>query len=484
MALTKFGPYTPDKPDYENEGLTECLNVKPGSGGYRPFPQQTVVSTNALSATCMGAFSFIDDNNVSKGYVGTNTQLYILNGLTHSDASRSGEYAMFTEDHWHFTKFNDYVIATNGTDPMQQLQIGDTQFSDITAAPRARHIGLVKNFLVAGSIVDNRSRVHWSAASDPFTWPTPGSITADAVQSGRHDFNNLGGPVQAVIGGDIGFVFQENAISRMSYVGGSVVFQFDSITNLHGLMCANGYAKVGNLVYFLARDGFYVFDGSQAQPIGQDQIDQFFLSDLNFSHLHRIQCATDPRDNVVIWSYPNGSSAGVPNRQVIYNYVTGQWSRSDFTDTCMFTAFGRGLSLDDMDSEVTATLEEVPLPLDSYVYNRGRPVLSGYNTSHQLVDYTGTAATAVMDVAEIMVDGRRSYIRGVRPAIEASSTMVQIGTRNLQTETETYGSSATVQANGVANFRVEGRYHRIRFTIHDLTLANGYEVDIVPSGVN
>ncbi len=66
MAVVKFGPWQPDLPDYENQGLTEALNVIPGSGGYRPFPSPAVVGSSDVSATVVGAIAFVDDLNTKK----------------------------------------------------------------------------------------------------------------------------------------------------------------------------------------------------------------------------------------------------------------------------------------------------------------------------------------------------------------------------------------------------------------------------------
>ncbi len=483
MPITEFGAWTPDKPDLQNPGLIDAVNVVPGSGGYRPFLGPTVVSTNTITATCRGAISFIDSIGVSQGYAGTSGKLFGLQGLTHIDMSRASGYSLGEENTWDFDKFNEFVIAANGVDAMQSLAAGALTFVDITAAPVAHHVSVVGSFLVAGATDNDNTRIHWSAAGNPLDWPLLGSVTADSVQSGARVLNTLGGPIQAIVGGETGVVMQEKAISTMRYVGGSVVFQIENLPKVQGLLAKHAWIKVGNIVYFIARDGFYAFDGTSAQPIGEDQVNNFFLTDVNSSFLYRIQATTDPNDNTIIFNYPNTSSSGAPNAQLIYNYSTQRWARATDSNTWMFAAFGRGLSLDNMDSEVTSDLDAIPLSLDSATYNRGNPVLSGYNSSHQLTDYSGTALTATIIAPEMVGPGHmRSTVEYTVPLVECSAVAVEIGTRDTQNDSVTYEASATANADGYSYSEAEGRYVRPRFTIHNLTLAYGYDIMLRPAG--
>ena len=482
MAVIKFGEWTPDLPDYENSGLVDIINVRPGSGGYRPFLGAITAGSNTITTTCKGVISFIDDINASRTYVGTDTKIFGLEALSHTDYSRTAGYNTREEDFWEFEKFGSQIVATNGSDPMQSMEIGATLFQDVSGAPVAKHIAVVKDFIVTGNTDSIASRVHWSAYND-ISFPTPGTVTADAVQSGRQIIKGSGGPVQGIAGGQTGIVFQENAISTMRYVGGSVVFQIETLANVKGLLSPNGWVKAGNIVYFVSRDGFYAHDGTQPVPIGENKVNNFFIADLNHTHAHRIQATADPNDNVVIFNYPNTSSSGAPNRQLIYNYATQQWTKVHDSNLWMFAAYGRGITLDDMDTEVTSDLDTVPLSLDSSVYNRGKAVLSGYDASHRLMDYSGTALTATFLTAELAPYGlNRTIMESITPIIECSSVAAEVGTRDVQTTSATFEASSTVNTVGVCTSKAEGRYISVRFTAHDLTLAFGYDMEHFPGG--
>jgi hypothetical protein len=81
-------------------------------------------------------------------------------------------------------------------------------------------------------------------------------------------------------GGQFGLIFQESRITRMDYRGGNVVFSFRRIEDNRGAVQGKNVIQVGNLVYFLSEDGFYVTDGSSSKPIGANKVDRFFYNDL------------------------------------------------------------------------------------------------------------------------------------------------------------------------------------------------------------
>ena len=55
-AMIPIGPWTPDTPDYQNQGSTEALNVIPKAQSYGPFPSFASIS-GALGARCQARSS-------------------------------------------------------------------------------------------------------------------------------------------------------------------------------------------------------------------------------------------------------------------------------------------------------------------------------------------------------------------------------------------------------------------------------------------
>jgi hypothetical protein len=85
----------------------------------------------------------------------------------------------------------------------------------------------------------------------------------------------------------------------------------------------------GNMVFFLADDGFYmILGGSPAIPIGAGKVDTTFLADLRTAYAYRVNAAIDPTNKLVMWAYPgSGSTDGTCNRIMIYNWAVKRWAR-------------------------------------------------------------------------------------------------------------------------------------------------------------
>ena len=483
--MIKFGSWQPDFPDLENPGLTVARNVLPASGGYRPFLGQTTISTNSLPLRPRGAVAEELEDGTTRIFSGTQYKLYRLIANVWTDVSRTPNYSTADLDYWEFLRWGGAIIATNGFDAVQNFPSGGTAFADLSAtAPQAKHIAAIKNFVVLGNTTDATdgavgNRVWWSGLANSTSWPTPGTDAAYAVQSGRNDiFDTNGGAINRIVGGEHGYVFQRNAITRMVYIGGSAVFQFDPVDTARGLIAPQAIAKAGPLIFYLAEDGFYAFDGATSTPIGHNKVDKYFFDTLQAGYLNRVQATVLPKEKVVVWNFPDSTSTdGAPNRQLFFSWADGRWTEGNVTDPFMFYARTYGYTLEDLDS-VSSSIDTLTPTLDSATWMGGTGRHGGFNSSFTYVQYTGTARDAVIETAEQTIDGGdRVFINGVRPYIDGTTT-VQIGTRNLQTDTEVFSNTtATNSKTGIADLRANARFMRVRCnTSGAYTHANGIDL--------
>src|SRR3546814_10809604 len=113
--------------------------------------------------------------------------------------------------------------------------------------------------------------------------------------------------VQRVFGGEFGVVLQRNTVTRMTFVGAPVVFQFDQVLPGIGAIAPGACAQDGDVVYFLSRRGFIALvNGTQPNPIGANKVDSTVLADLDENHLHRMSAVADPATHRVFWCYQIG----------------------------------------------------------------------------------------------------------------------------------------------------------------------------------
>lgn len=448
-----FKEWLPDLPPLNNPGLTEALNVLPFDGTHKSFYPLTASST-AAAARPVGAIYPSGANGSTffdHIYAGLPTALHLHSAATGWTAKSGATYGSTTD--WDFAQFEELVIATNGVDVPQKHTLGSasnfsTLGSTVGTAPVSKSVGIVNKFVVLGNLEASGgfSREHviqWSGINAPGDWPAPNSATAIAQQSGQQELYKELGPVTGIYGADqYGLVTQAGGLTRMTYVGGSVVFQFDTISKTHGAAFANASILVNGLLYFVSARGFCVSDGVQVQSVGDGKVDRYFLDTVSFSDSLRMRVAHDPKRKLIMWCVPTATStAGQPNLMLIYNYEEKRWSRTDQVAEVLFTP---------------------PSAL---------PLLGphAFDSSNRIATFTGTPGTAILTTGE-MEPNPAGYTEefGIKPLVDVTlnAITVAMGTRNDRQGAVSYTSETTANSrSGFANFRASARYHRARLTI-------------------
>jgi hypothetical protein len=492
--MIPFGEWTPDQPAF-GSGATVANNVIPKAGGtYGSIAALSVVS-DALTARCQGAFAGRDADGNVVNFAGDASKLYRMNTLTQTDISASAGYSTSNDDAWKFCQYGNRVIATNFSNNIQSYVMGSSSiFADLSAgAPRGRHIAVINpGFVMAGNTYDSvdgnvPNRVWWSAYLDPTSWPTIGTAAAEAAQS---DYNDMptGGWVQAIIGavgGAAGAVFMDTSVYRMDYEGPPTVFRFTEVERLRGTPAPGSVINVGPFAAYLGEDGFYMFDGAQSRPIGNGKVDKTFYADLDQSYFHRISGAADPINKLLIWAYPgSGHSNGNPNKLIIFNWETGQWSSADTACELIYRALSTGYTLEGLDA-LGYTLDTLPFSLDSRVWTGGRLILSGFDASHKLGYFNGSTLAATIETGEFPQSQELMYVDGIRPMVDGGTVTAAVGYRSTPSASISYTSATSAGDDGVCPQRIAARYTRAKVSIAaggSWTHAMGVEPRLTPDG--
>jgi hypothetical protein len=489
-----FGPYLPDLPPTDNPGLTEALNVIPVDKFYGPYRPITGIG-DALAARPRGGIAALDNSGNAYLYVGTATALQVRSGTAWADRTTT-PYTTATAGYWRFAQFDDLVIATNYEEVPQSIDVGSgSDFADLAltgTAPNARHIGVVGRHVVLGDTEDGTNgavpfRIQWCRIDDPTEWPVPNSADALAKQAGEQFMPSVAGAVTGIVGNDqFGIVFQRSGISRMTYVGGDLVYQFDNFEKTRGAAYPNAIVEVGKLVYFIAADGFYVTDGVSVRPIGEGKFDRLFVDDVDTGYKERVYGAFDKARNLIHWIYPgSGSSAGVPNKVLIYNISEDRPTRALDDVECLIQGLTTAVSIDDLDA-LFGSIDDVTPPLDDPYWQGGNDVLHGFTDTHQLGTFAGSPGTAILDGQEAELNpGLLTFISGVRPIVQGQSNVtVAIGTRDQYADAVSYSADVALHSRtGCADFRKESRLTRCRLKIvGDFSAAQGVMYQGQPAG--
>jgi hypothetical protein len=472
MPLIPPAEFAPDQPAL-SEFTDIVLNVVPlTKESYGPLRSLEPFS-DALDSQCRGVVSVQDSDLATFTFAGTETTLNMITGgdITWNDVSQAGAYSTGDQEYWRFGQFHDLVIATNFIDPVQAYDMSSpTLFADLAAgAPKGRHIAIVRNFCVVANTNDPSDsnvpmRVWWSAYNNATDWPVPGSADAQAKQS---DFTDLVGDQGAItglvghLGGADGAVFFARGVWRMVYQGPPTVFGFYPAEGVSGTRASNSIVHIGPTVYYLAEDGFAVFDGTRSQPIGGQKVDRWFFDRVDHNYLDQVIGAVDPINKLVFWIFPSTAATvpGAPDTMLIFNFQIGRWSYAETSAEWLLRSLSFGVSLDGLDALFPGGIDSIPYSLDSRLFVGGAVQLSAIDTDHKLAFFAGQTLEAQIATRTAQpFDGMRAWVRSVRPLVDGGVPTVAMGLRDRLVDTVAFGSDVAMNSMGESPQRADGRY--------------------------
>lgn len=466
-SVIQFDQWLPDQPGVAG-ALQEAYNIVPQAVGYGPLP--TSVDLSASADTNLNNVFVSKYAGTSTLFAGSFTKLYKFDSsdLSMDNVSKTGNYT--GTNRWNFTQFGPSVIAANGVAKLQRWDLGSsTAFADLdAAAPTARFVAAVRDFVVAGNVAGSESTVYWSDINDETDWTPSTSSQSDS------QFLPDGGDIRGITGGEFGLILLERSIVRMSYVGAPLFFQFDTIAKNIGCYEPNSVVQYGNLTFFLSDDGFYSCDGQTLNAIGAEKINRHFFTYIDQAKLNEMSATIDVIRKLVIWQY---TDIFAKKRFMIYNFQTQKWSEGETTTDYLGNAATAGTTLEGLDT--FGTMDSIETSFDSRLWAGGRFVLAGVR-GNKIVTITGQPSAGYITTNDIG-DGSQSMITLVKPKIDTGSASVSIASRNLLNEVPTFQSPTAADAENRIGFRASGNYHRVSVypTGANWKNAVGVEIEIV-----
>jgi len=482
-----FGEWLPDLPNHVNPGATQAKNVFPAVNSYRPFNNIAATSSNATDARTQGGKAFKSDSGVVSIFAGDATKLYKLTNNAFVDESGGTTFATNTNSYWDFVRFGETVIAFNGVNPPQAWTLdSSTDFAALAGSPPTfRHAAIVGNFIVTGFQPTLQNKVQWASFNSATAW-TAGVNQADSETLPE------GGVITGVTGGQFGLIFQEDRITRMDYRGGNVVFSFRRIEDNRGAVQGKNIIQVGNMVYYLSEDGFYVTDGSSSKPIGANKVDRFFYNDLKFAFRERVRAAYDHENKLVMWSYPSatGNNSNTHNDKIlIFHIASNRWSIVELEHEVIIDYLSPGFTLEDLDDYPTAgtnDLDAITVSLDSAVFIGGFRSIGAFNTDHKLGSFGGDSLEAEIGTGETEIfPMNRSLVTHVRPIVDTTAATGTLSFRNRVADTASNTAQASMHSTGTLPFHKSARYFKFNLTIPAATTwsdAQGIDIEAIKEG--
>lgn len=455
-----FGDFLPDLPEHGSPGVQEAVNLYPGAAGYRPVGQ-FYAHTEALPGPCRGAAAFIAPSGRVVLIAGTATALYLQDGTTWTEIGTG--YTMPSGGRWRFVQFGEIAIVSNHNDAPIKVNLETDAVANLGGSPPdMQAMSVVGNFVVGTQIGGVVNRVAWSGENNAEWW------TFADRKSDFQDFPD-GGEVTGIIGGDVGLILQRNAVRRMAYVGGNVLFRFDKISSNSGCASVHTVAQHGELAFWYSETGFKMWDGAQIIPIGQGRVDESFAGLYEIVNLDLVSTAIDAQRSTVAWS--------TGYRMWLFNWLLagqdgrpGRWTVIDYPAEIITQRATRAPSLEEQDPAVGSPDDDVDgADLDSFDaarFRAGDPVFYVF-TEGMMGSFNGDNMEArIVGRWLERTEGRDARLRRVRPMTDAADGItVRIDARQRLGDAPRRRDFTTLRESGEMPVRNRGRFIKSRITI-------------------
>jgi hypothetical protein len=199
--------------------------------------------------------------------------------------------------------------------------LGTSVLTEVTTVPA--------NFNVTGGVVTlppytfafgNDGYAAWSVPNDPADFT--GSGAGNAYITGQKVVKGMplrGGPGNS----PSGLFWSADSLIRGTYVGGTAVFQFDTISTQSSILSAASVIEYDGIFYWIGTDRFLTFNGVVREVENNMNIN-FFFDNLNYAQRQKVFAYKVPRFGEIWWCFPFGDSIE-PNHAVIYNVRENTW---------------------------------------------------------------------------------------------------------------------------------------------------------------
>lgn len=468
-----FGDFLPDLTEYGAPGVSEAVNVYPSSTGFRPVGQFEA-HTTGFPGLCRGASAFIAPSGRVVLIAGTSTTLY-RQTLTGWEVIGTG-YTMPTGTRWRFCQFGPFAIATNASDPMVKINLETDVVTPLGGTPpKFQALATVNNFVVGTQRDGVVNRIAWSGENDAEWW-TPAQR--------KSDYNEFpdGGEITGIIGGEVGLILQRNAVRRMAYVGGNLLFRFDKISSNVGCASVHSIAQHGELAFWYSQNGFKMWDGAQIKAIGYEKVDEAFGRLYGLVNLNEMSTAIDGQRSTVCWS--------TGRKMWLYNWLLDKWTVINHAAQIITSRETKAPGLDEPDPVTGPADEIVESPgldtFDAARFRTGDPLFYVF-TGSDLGTFNGENMAAKLVGRTIEpVEGMDARIRRIRPMTDATSGItVRLATRQRLGDHPVRRDFTTLQRSGEMPVRARGRFVRPRIEIEkevDWSYLHGLDATIETGG--
>ena len=457
--------------------------------------------------------------------VGGLTKIYVHNGSAWTDITRSsGDYSATAAENWTSTVLGGILIMTNGYDDPQFWALSSgvpstgTRMADLTnwpASTECNSIRAYRSFLIALNVkkssVPYTRLVKWSSQAATQTVPGSWDETSATVDTGEISLDDSRGAIMDGLPlGDNFFIYKEDSVYAMSFVGTPFIFAFKQVSPSVGALAKNCIAEFDGGHFIFGNGDLYINNGQRIQSIlphrmrddlfnninGDEVSKSFVVADYNNTemwacYVSATNAVSAQCDKALVWNWTNNTftERDLPNLGMI-GYGTegdplapGSWSVATTTwatdtlnwnqsaTTSFFNQAGKTL--------VFAS------PTDTKLYRHGSGNKEDTSNMTSYIERTGLTIDESGQSNPAMV----KRVTAIYPKMSVSSSNtvnVYVGHQMSTEEAITWEGPTTFNPDtqSKVSFRVTGKYIGVKFeSTSDATWRlDGYALDIKNAG--
>lgn len=322
------------------EALTIALNMRGVDGGLERLPGWTsIFGTPTVAPHFVMPISTVATNFWL--YAGL-TKIYGFDGTTHTNITRQTaavdvNYTGTDGFTWQGTLLGGIPVLNNNSDVPQfwATPALATKMADLSNWPannRAKIIRAFGVFLVAFGLNDNATLkpylVRWSHPAVPGSVPASWDVTDTTKDTGEVDLADTAAGIilDALPLGSTMYIYKENSVHRMTYVGGRAIMDFGQGPWLPdiGILAARCVAATGDgsRHVWASQDDLLWHDGNKVRSLLTKRQRARLANEIDSISFASSFMFANPLHNEVWFCYP-GSGQSFPDRALILNYAEG-----------------------------------------------------------------------------------------------------------------------------------------------------------------
>jgi hypothetical protein len=167
--------------------------------------------------------------------------------------------------------------------------------------------------------------VRWSDQENPVDWTPTATNTAGSqrISSGSEIISAQKTRQEMLI-------FTDTALHAMRFTGPPFTFGFSMLANNVSIIGPNAVTTVGDKVFWMDRENFYVYTG-RVQLIPCTLL-RYVFDDINLEQSFKCFAASNKMFDEVFWFYPTADSTEI-NRYVKFNFTENTWDLGTLSRT-------------------------------------------------------------------------------------------------------------------------------------------------------